>query len=232
MNLGCTKQALFLLLLGFAAFFVSTAEHFHTKTLYLGYISGPTEGIIIACLVMLASGYWGVDLWTSVKLGNIQFLSTAIPFPFISNLALSQAVICGCAFLLVFFIVPFCIRNVLRSPNTKATIPQMTLEGIPFFTFLLVVHQWPLLSNSAIYSESGLNFFAFILCAGLIFCRWMPTIVLCNFLHQPFPYVIPTMIPFISFYALIRFVPSISALYNPKKRLVTNSKINLNKHPE
>lgn len=35
-------------------------EEYYTGVLYLGYINGPTEGLVIACSLMLASGIYGM----------------------------------------------------------------------------------------------------------------------------------------------------------------------------
>jgi ethanolaminephosphotransferase len=51
------SAALFLLLV--IPFFFTTWEEYHTGVLYLGYINGPTEGLIIACLLQLSSAIAG-----------------------------------------------------------------------------------------------------------------------------------------------------------------------------
>jgi ethanolaminephosphotransferase len=40
-------------------FYFSTWEEYHTGVLYLGYINGPTEGLIIAVAMSLVSAYAG-----------------------------------------------------------------------------------------------------------------------------------------------------------------------------
>lgn len=44
-------------------FYTSTWEEYHTGVLYLGYINGPTEGIMLACLIMAWSGWAGPSWW-------------------------------------------------------------------------------------------------------------------------------------------------------------------------
>jgi len=41
-------------------FYFSTWEEYHTGTLYLGYISGPVEGIFIVLFCFLIAGYAGM----------------------------------------------------------------------------------------------------------------------------------------------------------------------------
>ena len=42
-------------------FFFSTWEEYHTGVLYLGYINGPTEGLLIACILQLTSAIAGIQ---------------------------------------------------------------------------------------------------------------------------------------------------------------------------
>ncbi|KAH9470567.1 hypothetical protein Pst134EA_007814 [Puccinia striiformis f. sp. tritici] len=42
----------------------STWEEYHTGILFLGFINGPTEGLLIAMAVLLTTGFGGVQLWT------------------------------------------------------------------------------------------------------------------------------------------------------------------------
>ena len=71
-------------LFGFAAFLGSTWEEWHTGILYLGIVSGPTEGAWSLCLVSLISGIYGsTDIWTLPR--NIPFLNISLP---LSNIVL------------------------------------------------------------------------------------------------------------------------------------------------
>lgn len=45
-------------------FYLSTWEEYHTGILYLGYFSGPVEGVLMLCGVYLISGYFGPVFWT------------------------------------------------------------------------------------------------------------------------------------------------------------------------
>lgn len=41
-------------------FYLSTWETFHTGCLTLGYVNGPTEGVVICCLVFLITAFKGL----------------------------------------------------------------------------------------------------------------------------------------------------------------------------
>jgi ethanolaminephosphotransferase len=40
-------------------FYLSTAEEYYTGVLYLGYVNGPTEGIIVTCVAFLWTWLYG-----------------------------------------------------------------------------------------------------------------------------------------------------------------------------
>jgi len=55
---GSTPLGLFTVLIPCPTMFLSSWEQYHTGILYLGFINGPCEGIMIACTIMgLAAAY-------------------------------------------------------------------------------------------------------------------------------------------------------------------------------
>lgn len=56
--------------------FTAIWEQFSTGTFDLGYISGPTEGLIVNCIVFLLSAVWGPAFWSQQVMGPID-----IPYP-------------------------------------------------------------------------------------------------------------------------------------------------------
>jgi len=55
---GSTPLGLFTVIIPCPTMFLSSWEQYHTGILYLGFINGPCEGIIIACTIMgLAAAY-------------------------------------------------------------------------------------------------------------------------------------------------------------------------------
>ncbi len=136
------------------------------------------------------------------------------------QLSVIRFIICTCILLLLTCVVPWGFWNALCSPNRKVSFPVMLWQGVPFFVFIFVLLQWPFFSGSGILIPGRANFFCFIMSACLVFIRWMPTVVLCNFLHQPFPTYIWTIFPFLVGYLVLKYLPSIAAYYNPTSELV------------
>lgn len=56
--------------------FTAIWEQFSTGTFDLGYISGPTEGILINCVIFLLSAVWKESFWTASVVGPYD-----IPYP-------------------------------------------------------------------------------------------------------------------------------------------------------
>lgn len=61
LGLGHSYRSAAFFLLSVIPFFFSTWETYHTGVLYLGYINGPTEGLIVACLLQLLSAIAGIQ---------------------------------------------------------------------------------------------------------------------------------------------------------------------------
>jgi ethanolaminephosphotransferase len=59
LGLGHSVSAAILLYVTVAGFYMSTAEEYYTGVLYLGYVNGPTEGIIVTCLAFIWTGLYG-----------------------------------------------------------------------------------------------------------------------------------------------------------------------------
>lgn len=69
-------------LCGYAAFYASTWEEYHTGVLYLDYISGPVEGAWTVVLASLATFWFGPDLWDT-QISAEWRVKDLVPFIFI-----------------------------------------------------------------------------------------------------------------------------------------------------
>ncbi|KAJ2748557.1 hypothetical protein IWQ56_007431, partial [Coemansia nantahalensis] len=62
-QLGQTWWTVALVFFALTNFYVSTMEEYHTHVLFLGYFSGPVEGILCFTLAAAATGVWGPGFW-------------------------------------------------------------------------------------------------------------------------------------------------------------------------
>lgn len=59
LGLGHTQSSLIIFIVTVFGFYMSTAEEYYTKVLYLGVVNGPTEGILLTCFAFIWSGFNG-----------------------------------------------------------------------------------------------------------------------------------------------------------------------------
>lgn len=79
MGLGSSQNTAVVTFMTCIAMYMSTWETYHTHVLYLGYLNGPTEGIIVVVATMLISGFKGIEFWDTP-------IYEAIPFSFMQFL--------------------------------------------------------------------------------------------------------------------------------------------------
>ena len=95
MGLGLSWYSLVPPFVAITAFYMSTWEEYYTGVLYLGYINGPTEGLVMACILMMLSGIYGAQIWTSY-----------FTFPFIGTHKVADVAAVSFLVMLVVFQIP------------------------------------------------------------------------------------------------------------------------------
>ncbi|KAI3633506.1 hypothetical protein MIR68_008453 [Amoeboaphelidium protococcarum] len=135
MGLGHTWTAALIPAMAVAAFYFSTWEEFYTGTLCLGYINGPTEGLIIACGLMLMSGVYGPGFWLTplakyVSPAMLAKFSFTIPVlnKTLLTMTLTDCLAVGMVSLLIFTQIPFSVYNVYRAISVKGAFTQYTTD--------------------------------------------------------------------------------------------------------
>jgi ethanolaminephosphotransferase len=171
--------------------FFSTWETYHTHTLYLGYFNGPTEGLILACTIMILSGIYGPEIWSTplIKLlpsyeeylGLITFRDLWVPI-----------------ILFTFFVahLPACIVNVARARRAQ-NLPLAPLfwEWTPLFVFVISTTAWLGSPYSFILKDNHLVLYC--LTMSLVFGRMTTKIILAHLTRQSFPYWTVMLVPMI-----------------------------------
>lgn len=62
-----------------APFYLSTWEEYHTGVLQLGFINGPTEGILAATAVLFFSGLYGAAFWMQPVAMSLPAIAPYVP---------------------------------------------------------------------------------------------------------------------------------------------------------
>ncbi|KAF9366224.1 hypothetical protein BGX34_005150 [Mortierella sp. NVP85] len=204
MSMGHSWYAAFLLLLTTLPFFLSTWEEYHTGVLYLGYINGPTEGLIIACVVMLISGFQGPLFWRTNAATLFGTNFGIIP----ENWILLDLLVAGMTFLLVVGHIPPCVISVYRAckEQNKSVVAAYS-ELLPISLFLVCAYAWLASPHSYIFKEQ--HFILFAVTVGIVFGRMATKIILAHVTKMPFPYFTVQLIPLI----LGAFITNITVMF-------------------
>lgn len=190
MGAGSTKLGAFLAMCPCLPMFFSTWETYHTHTLYLGYFNGPTEGLLIASLLMASSGYWGPQIW-EVQLSDLVGYSEI--FGNHTTRELWVPIILG-----AFFIahLPGCVYHVVKA-RRAADLPVLPvfLEWSPMLILTGSCVAWLGSPYSNLLNDNHLVLFCLTMSLG--FGRLTTKIILHHLTRQPFPYFTVVLLPLV-----------------------------------
>ncbi|KAI4255303.1 MAG: hypothetical protein LQ352_002635 [Teloschistes flavicans] len=180
MGLGSSPKGVFTALIPCLPMFFSTWETYHTHTLYLGYFNGPTEGLIIACSMMILSGYNGPQIWTQPI---TDWIDRPEIFGSASVVDLWFPVIFGT---FLFIHLPACVINVIRARRAKGLpVAPVFTEWVPIIIFSGSCAAWLYSPYSTLMQENRLVLFC--LTMSFVFGRMTTKIILAHLTRQPFP---------------------------------------------
>ncbi len=190
MGLGPTKTGAFTALVPCLPMFFSTWETYHTHTLYLGLFNGPTEGLLLACSVMVISGYYGPHVWQyqiADLVGHAEVFGTyTIRDVWVPIL------------LLAFFVahLPACIYHVVQTRRREGLpVLPVFLEWTPMIVYTLSCGAWLYSPYSSMLSHNRLVLFC--LTMSFVFGRLTTKIILHHLTKQPFPYWTILLVPLV-----------------------------------
>ncbi|KAF8606371.1 ethanolaminephosphotransferase [Ceratobasidium sp. AG-I] len=195
LGLGHSVNGAFFVLVGCIPMWLSTWEEYYTGTLYLGYINGPTEGILIAVGVHLISALFGPSVWhQSVN------LPTSLP------LIPESATLIQCFNVIVLLAVfvahaPVCFMNVRAACQTKGlSFPSAMSKNLFFGIYMTLCWLWVTSPHSSLLVHSknsvpahgGLIEFTFLVVCT--FGKMLPRVIISHLTHSPFPALLPSVI--------------------------------------
>ena len=190
MGLGPSPRGVFTALIPCLPMFFSTWETYHTHTLYLGYFNGPTEGLLIACTIMVLSSIYGPAIWHmpladtigfSKYLGTISVIDVWIPI-LLTSLLVAH--------------LPECTYNVyLARKRQNLPFLPVFLEWTPMVIYTATVGLWLYSPYSTLMKENHLMLFC--LTMSFVFGRMTTKIILAHLTRQPFPYWTVLLVPLV-----------------------------------
>lgn len=196
MALGPTPLGALTALIPCLPMFFSTWETYHTHTLYLGYFNGPTEGLLIACTIMIISGIYGPQVWhapLASYFGHADVLGTKTMMDLWAPILLGSLCIAH---------IPECVYNVWKARRAKGLpLAPVFLEWTPMVIFTGSLVAWLGSPESHLLKDNHLC----LLCLTLsfVFGRMTTKIILAHLTKQPFPYWTVLLAPLIGGAALV-----------------------------
>lgn len=181
MGIGPTPVGAFTALIPCLPMYFSCWETYHTHTLYLGYFNGPTEGLLIASLIMIVSGAFGPQIWT-VPLADV--------FGFGDVLGSTSAIDVWAPMIIAAFCfvhLPACIVNVVDARRKqKLPLAPVFLQWGQMIVFTGALVAWLGSPYSSLLRDNHLC----LLCLTLsfVFGRMTTKIILAHLTRQPFPH--------------------------------------------
>ncbi|KAG2171947.1 hypothetical protein INT43_001423 [Umbelopsis isabellina] len=182
MGMGHTIQSALLALITALGFYLSTIEEYHTGVLYLGYVNGPTEGLILSCIAFIISGIKGPQIWQL----PLKALFTSVPES-VQDATMADFFVYGLAFFFLFTHLPVCMYKIYTSCRQKGQrfLPVIIEETLPMIIFSGLCYMWLQSPNS--YILKGQHLILFTATTGIIFGRIASKVILAHLTKSHFP---------------------------------------------
>ncbi|PHH80564.1 hypothetical protein CDD82_1669 [Ophiocordyceps australis] len=184
-NLGQGWLTVAVLFSSLLTFYVQTWDEYHTKTLTLGIVNGPVEGVLILAGVYALTGYLGgAHIWQQSLMHTLRLPhSWAIP-TFLYRLSFTQWYMVQGLFVLVFNTVESSL-NVIRARRARGDRSRGALLGLlPFFTIWLLVIAYLYLQPNILHN----HLVPFVIFAGLVNAYSVGRIITAHLVKMRFPY--------------------------------------------
>ncbi|KAI8055282.1 CDP-alcohol phosphatidyltransferase-domain-containing protein [Syncephalis plumigaleata] len=171
-------------------FYLSTWEEYHTGTLYLSYISGPVEGVIVLICCLFITGYAGPSIWLQ-PYKQLLGLEHILPDTLVPNMQFNHLTIAVTFFLVLYNIFSSAANVIHAKHKTKAQLVGALSGLLPFAALSLVAYSW-LNTSPELLTH---HLVAFILYIGATFGLMVGRIILAHVVKSPFPYFHVTYVP-------------------------------------
>ncbi|PHH69899.1 hypothetical protein CDD80_6382 [Ophiocordyceps camponoti-rufipedis] len=184
-NLGQSWRTVATLFASLLTFYVQTWDEYHTKTLTLGIVSGPVEGVLTVVAVFALTGYYGGGhIWQSSILRTL-----GVP----SSLGIPE-IVYDVSFTDIFMVQGFCVLvfntvesslNVIRARRARGDRSRGALLGlVPFFAVWVLVSAYLLLQPNILQN----HLVPFVLFAGTVNAYSVGQIITAHLVKMRFPY--------------------------------------------
>ncbi|KAI9506981.1 hypothetical protein GGI25_006123 [Coemansia spiralis] len=181
-QLGETWWTVALVFFALTNFYISTMEEYHTHVLFLGYFSGPVEGIIVFSLAALATAVVGPQFWASSVYDLVPILPAAVVAR-LPPVTVAQSVVVGIGAGLAPTIYAS-FSNIARAcREQKKGVLAAYADAIPFAASIGSVTLW-LYASPMVLRE---HLVAFLLFVGFAFSYIVGRVIVAHVTGAPFP---------------------------------------------
>ncbi|EHK43002.1 hypothetical protein MKX08_003797 [Trichoderma sp. CBMAI-0020] len=184
-NMGQGWKTVATLFASLLTFYVQTWDEYHTKTLTLGIVNGPVEGVLIVASVFALTGFMGgAHIWQQSALGAIGVpASLGIP-QFIYDLTFTEWYMVQGTIVLVLNTVESSV-NVIRARRARGDRSRGALLGLgPFFAVWALIVTYLYLQPNILHH----HLIPFALFAGLVNAYSVGQMITAHLTKMRFPY--------------------------------------------
>lgn len=173
-------------------FYVQTWDEYHTKTLTLGLVSGPVEGLVMLCLVYAFTGYvGGGSFWQQSTFAALHVPKSALIPNVIYNLHWDEWYMIQGGLVLTYNTISSA-QNVVRIRHERGQRSRVALLGlIPFFLTWTLIPAY-LYLQPVILNE---HLVPFVFFAGLVNAYSVGQMITAHLVQLDFPYYNVLILP-------------------------------------
>ncbi|OBT77778.1 ethanolaminephosphotransferase [Pseudogymnoascus sp. 05NY08] len=191
-NLGMGWKTVMVLFGSLLTFYVQTWDEYHTKTLTLGLVSGPVEGLVMLCLVYAFTGYvGGGSFWQQSTFAALHVPKYAFIPDLIYNMHWDEWYMIQGGLVLTFNTIS-AAQNVVRIRRERGQRSRVALLGlIPFFVTWTLIPAY-LYLQPVILNE---HLVPFVFFAGLVNAYSVGQMITAHLVQLDFPYYNVLILP-------------------------------------
>lgn len=191
-NMGHGWMTVATLFASLMTFYVQTWDEYHTKTLTLGLVNGPVEGILILVFVYALTGFMGgAHFWQQSMLATFGVPKLSWIPSVLYNSSFTEWYMIQGAVVLVWNTLESC-RNVIRARRARGDKSRYALVGLLPFALTWVLTVLYLALQPAILRH---HLVPFALFAGLVNAYSVGQIITAHLVKLDFPYYNVLVLP-------------------------------------
>ncbi|RDW61331.1 sn-1,2-diacylglycerol cholinephosphotransferas-like protein [Coleophoma crateriformis] len=191
-NLGMGWKTVMTLFGSLLTFYVQTWDEYHTKTLTLGVVSGPVEGILILVAVYAFTGIkGGASFWQQSMFRTVGIPHLAIIPDILYEMPFNEWYMVQGGFVLVLNTIQSC-QNVIKARRARGDKSRGALLGlIPFFVTWTLIPAYLYLQPNILHN----HLVPFVFYAGLVNAYSVGQIITAHLVLLDFPYYNVLVLP-------------------------------------